>query len=294
MYDLADLRKAVANPHVALRECNRLYHRRLFTRPYNTAGIDVFAADWDTLVILDACRYDTFRKRADLPGQLSKRESRGAATPEFVRANFRDKTLDDTVYIAQNSWFPKLRDTLDCTVFDFRHITDLSPETTTETALATLDEHPRKRLLVHYLPPHHPFIGPTARDHLPDVEAQSNDLFERIQRGDVDISDADLRQAYVENLDRVLPEVEQLLDELEGRTVVTADHGELLGDRTGPVPITDYGHHVGLYADELVEVPWLVHESGERREVVAETPTGREDIDENVVDQRLRDLGYKI
>jgi hypothetical protein len=294
MYGLADLKKAARNPHVALRECNRLYHRRLFTRPYNTEGVDVFAADWDTLVVLDACRYDTFRERADLPGDLEKRESRGAATPEFVRANFADRDLHDLVYVSRNTWFLKLRDELGCEVFDFRLTTARSPIETTETAIEALDDHPDKRLLVHYLPPHHPFVGPTADERFPDYEAQADDLFERIQRGDLDISDAQLRRAYAENLDRVLPEVERLFDELEGRTVVTADHGELLGDVTRPVPVRDYGHHVGLYTPELVEVPWLVHESGERREVVAETPTGREDVDEDVVDQRLRDLGYKV
>jgi hypothetical protein len=283
MYGLADLKKAARNPHVALRECNRLYHRRLLTRPYNTDG-----------VVLDACRYDVFQERADLPGDLEKRKSRGAATPEFIRANFVDRDLHDLVYVSRNTWFLKLRDELGCEVFDFRLTSAQSPTETTEAALEAHAEYPDKRLLVHYLPPHHPFVGPTADERFPEYEAQADDLFERIQCGDLDISDAELRRAYAENLDRVLPEVERLLGELEGRTVVTADHGELLGDVTRPVPVREYGHHIGLYADELVEVPWLVHESGERREVVAETPTGREDIDEDVVDQRLHDLGYKV
>jgi hypothetical protein len=294
VYDLTDLRTAAANPHVAFRECNRLYHRRLFTRPYNSDGVDVFAADWDNLVVLDACRYDMFQARAELPGDLAKRESRGAVTPEFIRANFTDRTLHDTIYVSRNTWYLKLRDQIDCEVFEFRLTTGRSPAETTEEALGALADYPDKRLVVHYLPPHHPFVGPTADAHFPGYEDQSNDLFERIRRGDLDITDTQLRQAYAENLNRVLPEVERLLDELNGRTVVTADHGELLGDVTGPVPVRDYGHHAGLYVPELVEVPWLVSESGERREVVTESPTDSETIDEDVVDRRLRELGYRV
>ena len=49
--------------------------------------------------------------------------------------------------------------------------------------------------------------------------------------------------------------------------------------------------------DELVTVPWLVHENGPRREVDAEdstTATTDEDaaVDDDIVAERLRDLGY--
>jgi hypothetical protein len=294
MYGLAEVKEAIENPHVALREFNRLYYRRFFLRPYNTAGHDIFEADWDTLIILDACRYDTFEAHADLPGTLFKRISRGAATPEFIRANFSGRQFPETIYVSHNTWFLKLREKIDSKVFDFRLTTDQSPTETTETALSAIEEHPNKRLIVHYVPPHHPFVGPTAEEIFPDYEAQSSDLFEQIQRGDLKITDEQLQQTYVENLNRVLPEVERLLDKLDGRTVVTADHGELLGDISSPVAIKDYGHHVGLYVDELVEVPWLVSESGERRKIVSGAISEGTGVAKETVDQRLRDLGYKI
>jgi hypothetical protein len=297
MYGVEEVRKAVRNPHVALREVNRMYHRRLWTRPHNTDGIDVFEADWDNLVILDACRYDTFADHAAdrLPGTLSKRESRGAATPEFVRGNFTGKRLHDTVYVTSNTWYLKLREEIDAEVHAVTLARGKDASVVTDHALEANDEHPNKRLVVHYIPPHHPFVGPTADRELPPYEDQENDLFERIQRGDLDVSDETLRQAYVENLDRVLPEVETLLAELEGKTVVTADHGELMGDRTAPLPIRDYGHHVGLYVDELVEVPWLEVETDTRKRVVPEEPSDDVEVySDEEIDQQLRDLGYKV
>lgn len=293
MYGFSELAEAIRHPHYLYREFNRLYHTRFWSRPYNPDGVSVFEEDWDTLVILDACRYDIFAERVSLPGQLERRRSRGAATPEFIRANFDGRDLRDTVYVAHNNWFLKLRDELDTVVHAFYNEISESQQPLTERAIKAHKEHPNKRIIVHYLPPHHPFVGPTAAEHLPSYDDQSNDLFERIRTGEIDISDNLLRRTYAENLDRVVAEVEHLLEQIEGRTVVTSDHGELLGERCRPIPVREYGHHVGLYVPELVNIPWLVHESGERRVVTADEPIERQEIEEDVVNQRLRDLGYK-
>lgn len=297
MYGLSELRRALDNPHLLAREANRLYHTRGHRRPYNTDGIDVFGADWDNLVILDACRYDVFEKTVALPGRLERRESRAAATPEFVRANFGGRTLDDTVYVTGNSWFFKLRDEINAAVHAaFHEDHGRDPEPLTDRALEVADEFDRKRLVVHYIPPHHPFAGPTADRHLPAYEEQLDEFFPRIQRGELAVSDDVLRQAYIENIERVIPEVKRLLDGIDGKTVVTADHGELLGDRCRPIPVKEYGHHHGLYVDELVSVPWHVHDPGDRREIrAAPVPVDAGDApDTEAVDERLRNLGYRL
>jgi membrane-anchored protein YejM (alkaline phosphatase superfamily) len=104
----------------------------------------------------------------------------------------------------------------------------------------------------------------------------------------------DIWQAYRENLDLVLSEVEDLLSDLQGKTVITADHGELLGDRERPIPIRTYWHPEGVYVDSLVKVPWHVYENGERKDVVAEEPVDwHDDVDMKEVEQNLRDLGYR-
>jgi hypothetical protein len=79
----------------------------------------------------------------------------------------------------------------------------------------------------------------------------------RMFLGECDIPEEQIWRAYADNLSIVLPEVSRLLDEFIGRTVVTSDHGNLLGYRCWPVPYREWGHPKGLYTDRLVEVPGL-------------------------------------
>jgi hypothetical protein len=107
-----------------------------------------------------------------------------------------------------------------------------------------------------------------------------------------DASNEDIWDAYRENLRMVLPHVENLLGELEGKTVVTADHGNMIGERGTPIPISEYGHPRWIYADELVTVPWLTHRNGTRRTITAESGNSSNVASENI-QQRLEALGYK-
>jgi hypothetical protein len=118
-------------------------------------------------------------------------------------------------------------------------------------------------------------------------------FWNRVLTGEVDHDDRELYAAYVENLVRVLEYVEGLLDVLEGKTVLTADHGQMIGERSTPIPMKEYGHPPGIYTPELVEVPWLVIDSGRRREITAGDISVRSTVAQAVVDQRLRDLGYR-
>ena len=59
-------------------------------------------ADWDVLLILDACRFDLFSDVIDIPGDLRRVHSLGSSTEEFLRANFANETLHDTVYVTAN------------------------------------------------------------------------------------------------------------------------------------------------------------------------------------------------
>jgi hypothetical protein len=98
-------------------------------------------------------------------------------------------------------------------------------------------------------------------------------------------------EAYKENLEIVLDHVTRLTEKLDGKTVITADHGNLVGERLSPVPVKGYGHPGYLRQDELVLVPWMELEYDPRREIVAEPPA--EDIDQPEVDRdKLEALGY--
>lgn len=299
---LDTISKAIDNPKLIKfglgRHLNRAYHTRFNTHEYNPRGIDVFEEDWDNLIILDACRYSHFSEY-DLPGHLESRYSRGSATNEFVTANFKNKRLYDLVYVSANAWFPRLKDEINAEVHEFVNLQRTEyqneqlgvelPETVTEQALRTAERYPNKRLLVHYIQPHYPYIGPTGRKHIPPKTNMTKAIL------DAGASPELIRTAYRENLDRVMDQMEELLDNLEGKTVVTADHGELLGERSFPVPYREYGHPWGTYTEKLVKVPWNVYDPGPRKEIVSEEPTDEsDDVDEELIDERLRNLGYRV
>lgn len=108
-------------------------------------------------------------------------------------------------------------------------------------------------------------------------------------------SEADIRQAYTKSLKLVLKEVYRLLDQLKGKTVITADHGELLNDRMTPIPLKRYEHPEGVYSDELINVPWFIPNFDNRKEIVDAGSAGAwnwEDPDARGVEDQLESLGY--
>jgi len=292
------LRRGLETPAFFGRELNRLYHRRLYRAPYNRRGVDVFAEPWDNLLLLDACRYDDFADLSDLPGELEVRESRGSHTIEFLEGNVVGRELLETVYVTGS---PQLH----ASGFDGRfHAVEnvwdgdgwdddlgtVRPETMAERALAAVERYPDKRLFVHFVQPHYPFIedGSLVSGTLKD---EAIDVWERRFRGEIGIGAGTLRAAYRRNLRLVLAVVGPLLTALPGLTVVTADHGNMFGERSFPVPIREWGHPPGQYTDQLVRVPWHVY-GDERRPVTAEAPERTDDAPTVDPTDRLRQLGY--
>jgi len=67
-----------------------------------------------------------------------------------------------------------------------------------------------------------------------------------------------LPKAYEATLGRTLAQVAVLLKHLTGRIIITADHGELLGEHRR------YAHPYGSLDPTLIEVPWLTIEKTEK------------------------------
>ncbi|EMA08840.1 hypothetical protein SAMN05443574_12041 [Haloarcula vallismortis] len=294
MANLNRLQGAVSNPGRALTELNRLYHTR-GGFGYNPDGVDVFAEDWDTLVLLDACRFDEFKRQIKLSGSLEKRISRGATSAEFVRGNFGNRQLHDVVYTSANGWFAKLQEEIDAEVHQFTFVErdavqglTSKPQAVTDRAIQAANDFPNKRHVVHYMQPHQPYLGPTGQR----LNFGST-LAETVEQND--LSQREVKDAYQENLSLALDAVERLVESIDGKIVISADHGEHLGERERPLPVSFYGHMGGLYTPELVEVPWYVLESDRRRKTVREEPSKEgSNPDIEAVEQNLRDLGYKV
>lgn len=293
MYSLTQIKQGVKNPKLAVREINKLYSRYKHNERYNTNGIDIFEEDWDNLVLLDACRYDEFDYLNDIPGELEYRISRGSTSPEFIRGNFSNKSLNDTVYVSANRFFASLRKNIDAEVYDFiptkldaPNVASSLPDTVTDAGIEASNAYPNKRLIIHYLQPHQPYLSPKC-SHLENKKSIKKTIAAN------SMSRNDVQEAYRENLIFVLNEVRRLLEYLEGKTVISADHGELLGERQQPIPIRDYGHPEGIYTDELVKVPWLIHNNQPRKDIHEDKHNSRIELDENI-NKTLKDLGYRV
>lgn len=311
MYSRSSIIKGIKNPGLACRELNSLFHRAMrfgSSVEVNEDGIDILSADWDKLIILDACRYDIFEELGvTLPGTLTKVESKASATNAFLRANFSDMKLHDTVYVTANPQLYRIENG----IYDIEpinvefhaqidiwqdgwdeHHRTVMPGIVTEAARKAAERYPNKRLIVHYLQPHAPYVGPTGVAELP---TEYLNFWASFRDGKFEVSLETAIKAYRENLELVLPHVSTLLSEFGGKTVVTADHGELLGERDSPIPVRRFGHLSSRNFPALIEVPWLVNERPPRPEIVAEPPERDhvdEEIDAETVKQRLRDLGY--
>jgi len=295
------IRRGLAEPYLVAREVNRTYYR--YRRPNDRRGVEFFEEDWDNLLLLDACRYDMFEQRADLPGTLEHRITKSSSTAEFLHTYFDGADLTDTVYVTANPRIQRELPHIEVDLHDVVHVwredgwdeefRTVQPETVAAAAERAAEEYPNKRLLVHFLQPHYPFIGPTGRANF-DVDTLA--LWDAFHKGEVDATDRQLWQASEENLDIAQPAVERLLSTLPGRTVVSADHGQMLGDRAFPLPMKEYGHPTEVHTTELTKVPWLVHENGARKHVVAEASQGAREGTEvaaDVVTERLQQLGYR-
>lgn len=314
-YTLSNLIHALRNPSSLRREFERIAYTpvRLATDIYlqrNYEGsIDVMSEDWDNLFILDACRYDYFKEVNHINGDLSPVVSPGHRSWEFMDDSFVGRDLQDTVYVTANPHAAKLpNDIFHAIEMPLGQWNDdigvILPEDLAAVALSAYERYSNKRLIVHFMQPHLPHLGPTAETYRervnlggidnPKGEAKTNQdmtFWEAIDRGIITVSEA--RVAYQETLEIVLNEVEDMLGQVEGRTVVTADHGQLLGEKLTPFTGREYGHPYHFYSPNLRIVPWLKVEGGSRRRIVKEEPTAQSNsYDQETIETRLSELGY--
>lgn len=272
------------------------------------SGLDVMAEDWDNLVLLDACRYDYFKKYTSFDGELSRVVSKGRGSWEFIRENYLGRQFHETVYLTANPRGERLDQDVFFTVETLHDRWDESlgtvpPASVTEAALEAQERYPNKRLIIHYMQPHVPHLGQTAekfRAKHRDIESaqtpamdgdeirnNSKLMFDLYNEGE--ITKPELRQSYIETLEVVESHVNDLVDELTGKTVISADHGENLGERRYGMSLT--GH--GPQSKEIRFVPWMELPYKERKTIIEDSPIGFHCIEEDIVEQRLRDLGYR-
>ncbi|RKX44969.1 MAG: hypothetical protein DRP27_05340 [Thermotogae bacterium] len=234
--------------------------------------VDLSKERWDHLIILDACRYDYFKELNTIEGKLEKRISCDSDTLNWMIKTWGlGKRFDDIVYISANPIISRYMCKKVLGYIPFHKIVEVwdfgwdekfktvPPHHVTQSAILHRKLHRNKRLVIHYIQPHHPYLTKPSIDQvgwkrvyseIKGLQApEGKTAYELASMGL--ITREELVSAYRENLKIVLDEVKKLIDRLEGLIVITADHGEALGENNV------YGHPAGLDLPCLVEIPYL-------------------------------------
>lgn len=312
-YNLQSLLTLIREPSRLRKAASLLYddiwnlplfiNRLWYQVKYDFPDSDFLADDWDNLLLLDGCRYDMFCETAPFDrSEIRARLSPASNSYGFIEHHYLGRQLHDTVYVTANPHVENIPpDTFHATVnllgTDWDEETEtVRPGTVVERALEAAEEFRDKRLIVHFMQPHFPFIGEKGRQIDSGIgktvggRRSAHPWKDQMRHGryDRDL----LLEAYRENHAIVMPHVQELLDEIDGRSVITSDHANLIGEKGFPFPIRMYGHPGRFPHPDLLRVPWLEIE-GPRRDVRADPPIERDRLDDDVVEARLESLGYR-
>lgn len=273
--------------------------------------INYMSHDWDNLIILDACRADMFEETFNITdfAEYEKVVSPGASSPEWMKSTFQGKSFPDTIYVSGNPWISKIApdsfheivnvwtQEYDVDIKELEVGVTLDDVNTegrgtsrakhvTDAAIEAHKRYPHKRIIVHYFQPHAPTCGNSDGSLKKEIDHSLHPGGIR----DGEATKDETWEAYKENLQYAFHHARNVEEEIGGKTVYTADHGELFGDILTPYPVRGYAHPTGVHHPQLLTVPWAVSKD-ERRDII-EGETVNRSVPETDVNKRLRDLGY--
>jgi hypothetical protein len=256
-------------------------------------------------VILDACRVDLLsevsREYEWLPDEANIEntaiDSVAGSSKEWMERTFgntENSLLKDTAYITGNPFSEQTLSNNDFGLLDevWRDRWDdklgtIPPEPLIDRAIQVSRIDGYDRVIVHLMQPHAPFINSPSIHSGYDPQrwgnAEVSNVWDCIRRGEIE-KDA-VWKAYRENLRIALDSVDKLINNVDGNIVITADHGNAIGD------LGIWGHP-DIPVDSIRRVPWvsIKAENIENKEININTESDQADVN---IDDRLSALGYK-
>lgn len=280
-------------------------------------GTNVFDRNWDTLIILDACRVDALQAVADEYDYLNEVDmmtSVGSTSFEWMNHTFSRDYVDEirrTGYITGNAYTDRVLgeggDTGHAAMpfgpteydvvgpDDFGYLEELWGSEFDDDSPWIIGSSDTTRRSPRYTTDRAITAGRTVdTDRLMihymyphDPFPLADDLFrpfDALRSGDV--SRKEVWDLYLDNLRLVLDEVELLLDNLDSETVaITADHGEAFGE------YGFYRHVIGCPLSSMRKVPWVQTTAKDTGEYDPSASNPKSEM-ESDVESRLEDLGY--
>jgi hypothetical protein len=266
------------------------------------------ATDWNVLVILDACRADSFR-RVEWRGVRTIR-SMGPCTRVWIRHFGRlvreSDYGEDVLWCTANPLIDSARVEYGVTgvrlmsVWRRRWerlgrsgIPSVHPDAVNDEVLRYVREHGQpRRMIVHYLQPHSPYVGRTELGVARwgrSLKDPLSDLLRGLKDAAAAVADGELtwdlvRRAYEDNVRLVWDATRRLAEGLKGSIIVTSDHGEVLGEGGR------WGHTCAWQDEVLRLVPWLELDRGPFEP--APLAAADDEAPEELVRERLEYLGY--
>lgn len=272
---------------------------RATERIFQDIGISIFQREWDSLIVLDACRPDALQEVSDeysfLPETVPSVYSNASWSSQWLQRNFTDKeSVSSLAHITANGYASGFEDgsyNIDDTDFHtfvdaWRYESDnfsgTPPRVVTDYTIQTLRREDTDRFIAHYMQPHAPYRRIEIDNEF--SEYKNNGIWELIRAGI--ITEETAYDIYLDNLRWVLDDIELLLENINAQSIIlTADHAELFGE------YGLYGHPRKCHLKELRRVPWVT---------LSATDTGAHqpeykltDARNSTTEEQLQALGYK-
>lgn len=300
------------------KEVQYEYFRRKKKIPKQKKLIDKFTKNKKFgAIILDACRYDLFKEVIGnyLEGDLQLVWGSGRWTGEYTVQTWNDyhqlvyfssiPVVSDRHFERMGSFyrpseqFDKLVPLWDSDWDGSRGTVPADQVTNSVLKYASQTTDPR--FVAHYAQPHVPYIGETeilpwekqnnenVQDLMDSGDTATTTFYEMVEKNK--LSDDTLQQAYEDNLKYVLEEVKRLIHRIDCPIVITADHGEHLGENG------EYFHKND--STLLRQVPWFVVDNTEigiteiEEEYNSTFEYEKSSVSTDEIEERLTNLGYK-
>lgn len=244
---------------------------------------NVMDLDWKMLIVLDSCRYDTFKKINDIEGKLRPVYSLGSTSAEWIRKTIVKKH-DNLIYISACPYVvTHIKKFGYCEMIDVlkdgfdEELHTVLPEKVNE-AFLNLKYDPKKRYILHYMQPHHPFLGKngikaTGFTQWKYGTVLGEAVWDLIRNEKISLERA--KRGYESCLEFVLEYIKELLSSvnIEGKVAITGDHGQVFGE------YGLLGHpEDSLTFDEVIKVPYLEVDKKWIQNGMVSKPKGNEGI----------------